>query len=282
MTGHQGVVTVPGKGLAAKLEEIYQRLNRREYVHPDPLEFLYPYDKPSEMEVVGLVAATLAYGRVTQILSSVERVLSAMESPLDFVIDASEAEMKKAFSGFRHRFTTQGDLTALLRGIRGVIRARGSLGAAFTAQMELCGGDAVEALRGFVQEIRGCGGSGMSPFLLPDPAKKSACKRLFMYLRWMVRKDQVDPGPWEGVNPSALIVPLDTHMFKIARGLGFTNRKSPDLATACEVTQAFAALCPIDPVRYDFVLTRFGIRNEMDVDQLLGCLAQGGRPCTAG
>jgi len=91
----------------------------------------------------------------------------------------------------------------------------------------------------------------------------SACKRLLMYLRWMVRKDEVDPGGWEGIPPSKLLVPVDTHMHRIARKLRFTRRKQANLATVREITAAFRKIVPDDPARYDFTLTRFGIRKDL-------------------
>jgi len=97
-------------------------------------------------------------------------------------------------------------------------------------------------------------------YLLPDPRLGSACKRLNLYLRWMVRRDAVDPGGWN-VPPAKLVVPLDTHMHALGRALGLTDRRSADLRTALEITAAFRAIAPDDPVRYDFALTRLGMRG---------------------
>ena len=108
-----------------------------------------------------------------------------------------------------------------------------------------------------------------SSHLLPRPSKGSACKRLALYIRWMVRSDDVDPGGWSGITPRDIIVPLDTHMYRIARGLGFVTRKSADGKAAREATEGFKSLCPDDPVRYDFALTRFGIRTGLSVEELL-------------
>jgi len=105
--------------------------------------------------------------------------------------------------------------------------------------------------------------------LLPCPEKGSACKRYHLYLRWMVRKDAVDPGGWDGISASKLIVPLDVHMHRICMGLGLTSRAQADLKTALEVTQRFRAIVPEDPVRYDFALTRTGIRNDLDLTGIM-------------
>jgi uncharacterized protein (TIGR02757 family) len=102
--------------------------------------------------------------------------------------------------------------------------------------------------------------------LLPSPGRGSACKRLNLFLRWMVRSDEVDTGVWQGVAASKLIVPLDTHMHRIAGQMGLTQRKQPDMRTALEITDRFRSIAPMDPVRYDFALTRLGIRQALDTN----------------
>ena len=104
--------------------------------------------------------------------------------------------------------------------------------------------------------------------LLADPKKKSACKRSHLFLRWMVRNDLVDPGGWDHVSPSKLIIPVDRHMHTSGVILGFTSRKSADLKTALEITNGFRKIAPQDPVKYDFCLTRFGIRRDLDMESL--------------
>jgi len=103
---------------------------------------------------------------------------------------------------------------------------------------------------------------------VPDPSKNSALKRLNLFLRWMVRTDEVDPGGWTRVSPSKLIVPLDVHMHRNARRLGLTQRNQADMKTAEEISAAFAKYCKEDPVKYDFCITRFGIRDDMDENEL--------------
>jgi uncharacterized protein (TIGR02757 family) len=246
-----------GRDLKRRLERLYAALNRREYVSPDPLQFLYEYDDPADREIVGLVASSLAYGRVAQILRSVQDALNRMGRPRRFVEDSSTAKMAKAFAGFRHRFTTGDEMAAMLSGAALAIKRHGSLGRCFASCLARGDETILPALCGFAKAL----GSGTS--LLPCPDRKSACKRLNLYLRWMVRHDDVDPGGWKGVAPSKLIVPLDTHMYRISKRLGFTRRKSADLATAIEITAAFREIAPDDPVRYDFALTRLGIRSDL-------------------
>jgi len=255
------------------LEDLYNKLNRREFVHPDPLEFLYRYDDPHDREVVGLVASTLAYGRVKQILKSVESALGRMgESPAAFVSGSTSDSLRETFADFKHRFTTGEDMSKMLDGVRAVRRVHGSLAAFFSDLVGPEDETVVPALTALVAAIEGApceatGEEGVCP--LPDPTRGSACKRLHLFLRWMVRSDDVDPGGWEGVPASKLVVPLDTHMHSLSLRMGLTDRKQANGRTALEITEAFRAFSPNDPVRYDFALTRLGIRDDMSADALL-------------
>jgi uncharacterized protein (TIGR02757 family) len=248
----------------AKLEQLYRTYNRRKYVHPDPLEFLYAYPDVRDREIVGLVASCLAYGRVAQILRSVKAVLDLLGAhPAKFVISARPAVMARKLAGFKHRFTTGGEVACLLGGVRRIVSGYGSLNACFAAGIGKGDSSLLPALDRFSREM-GC----VKSYLVPSPADGSACKRLNLFLRWMVRSDAVDPGGWRGVDKRLLIVPLDTHMAKIGRMLGLTSGKSANIGMALDITAAFREVAPDDPVRYDFALTRFGIRNEMDHGQL--------------
>ncbi len=243
------------------LDELYALYNRREFIHPDPLEFLHHYDDPLDREIVGMVASALAYGRVHQILRSVSEVLHRMgESPSRFILEHSPATIHKRFRDFRHRFTGGGQLAALLCGMKGLIQSHGSLRASFAMKCKLDDETILPALTAFVEELSEEARDELIT-LLPSPRKGSACKRLNLFLRWMVRSDDVDPGGWGGVGACKLIVPLDTHMHRIGLDAGLTRRKQADLRTALEVTQAFREIVPEDPVRYDFALTRLGIRD---------------------
>jgi uncharacterized protein (TIGR02757 family) len=255
--------------LKSRFDKLYGTYNRREYVRPDPLELLYGYDDVRDGEIVGLVASSLAYGRVAQILKSVSSVLDAMgASPAAFLEGASPRSLERTYAGFKHRFTTGIELAGVLFGVKRAIERHGSLNACFTAALNDRDETVVPALTAFVEELRGVGGFGCNS-LLPSPAGGSACKRLHLYLRWMVRRDAVDPGGWDGVMASKLIVPLDTHMYRIARSFGFTERRQADGKAALEVTAAFRELAPDDPVRYDFALTRLGIRDDADIESFV-------------
>ncbi len=260
---------MPLREHAEVLKGLYRRLNRREYVHPDPLELLYRYGRPRDREVVALVASSLAYGRVKQILRSVTAVLATLgRSPARRLLETSPSRLRRALGGFRHRFSTGRDVAALLLGARCVIGRFGSLEACFNEGLSPADETILPALRAFVCRIAEAAGGGCG-HLLPDPARGSACKRLNLMLRWLVRSDDVDPGGWASVGPERLIVPLDTHMHRIALAMGATARKAADAHTAREVTAAFRRISPADPVKYDFALTRLGIRDDLRLSALL-------------
>ncbi len=217
---------------------------------------------------MGLVASSLAYGAVRQILKSVSSVLERMDSPYLFLKDSSKASLLKTFGDFKHRFTTGEELATMLFGIKRTVERCGSLHACFSEGLLETHETVIPALSSFVQELSGMF-KGRPRSLLPSPEAGSACKRLNLFLRWMVRRDNVDPGGWDNVAPSKLIVPLDVHMHRICRQLGLTHRKQADLRAAYEITDAFRAVEPGDPVRYDFVLTRLGIRDDLDPEEFL-------------
>ncbi|MDR3237656.1 MAG: TIGR02757 family protein [Spirochaetia bacterium] len=254
------------------LDSVYNSYNKRELVSPDPLEFLFAYKHKKDREIAGLIAASLAYGRVAQILKSVSSVLSPMgASPYSFIDSHAKKDFKKIFSGFKHRFTTDSELADFLHGIKITLSEYGSLEACFDDGYKNTHETVHEALTGFAAKLKKPSGSNKSS-LLPDPALKSACKRLHLFLRWMIRSDEVDPGGWKNSYTPKLIVPLDTHMYHFGKFYGFTSRAGADILTALEITSGFRRLCPDDPVKYDFALTRFGRRNELNWEILDGIM----------
>ncbi len=246
------------------LEEIYFLYNHREYVHPDPLEFLYNFESCGDMEIAGLIASSLAYGNVKQILRSVKSVLDRMgNSPLNFVMNTSEKEKKYCFKNFKHRFTTGQEVAELLERTKKLILEYGSLGA-FIQKVSGSESSIIDIQEEFVKQLI----SGVKSTLLPEVKRGSASKRLNLFFRWMVRKDEVDPGCWSGkILPSQLLIPLDTHMYRFAVKFGITRRKSANLKTEMEITDFFKKVNPEDPVKYDFAITRAGIGRWYEWDQ---------------
>jgi uncharacterized protein (TIGR02757 family) len=258
--------------LKEKLEELYSFYNDRKYVHPDPLEFLYDYPDPRDMELVGLIASSLAYGRVAQILKSVSVVLDKMHgSPWEFLMESSDKAIRSAYSGFKHRFTTGDEMASMLISARGLIEECGSLQACFLKAFNKDDETVLPALAAFVKQFN-TNDPDSKNSLLPSPDKGSACKRLNLFLRWMVREDAVDPGGWKDIPASKLIIPLDTHMYRICSSLNMTCRKPADMTTALEITEYFRKITPEDPVRYDFAITRLGIRDDAEPESFLAGL----------
>ncbi|MFO8084225.1 MAG: TIGR02757 family protein [Desulfobacterales bacterium] len=252
------------QNIASRLDLLYDRLNQRKYVHPDPLEFLYFYNDIRDREIVGLVSSSLAYGRVAQILKSVSAILKKMgPEPSVFLKESNYETLKATFEGFVHRFATGDKMAAFLTGVKAVVEHFGSLEQCFTAGLVKNEKTVFPALDFFAGKIRqycpACPGH-----LVPVPGSTSACKRLNLYFRWMVRCDAVDPGGWDIFRVPKLIVPLDIHMHRICLQLGFTRRKTADMKTAMEITRSFVDISSHDPVKYDFVLTRIGIRDDLD------------------
>lgn len=256
--------------IAKALEDLYSRYNDRGFVEPDPLHFLFRYDDVRDREIVGLIASSLAFGNVVQIMNSVEKVLGVIgDSPRSYLSSSSRGKMLEEFEGFRHRWADREALINLLDGVKTTVRKFGSLEKCFASGYSDEDRDIVPALTSFVHEVIGQGDVNR---LVPSPSRGSACKRLNLFLRWMIRSDGVDPGGWDMISSSKLVVPLDVHIHRFSMLLGFTRRKQADLITAREITESMKVFSPIDPVKYDFALTRLGIRRDDDRDALLGRL----------
>lgn len=248
---------------------IYHRYHRREMVPPDPLQCLYAYEDPVEREVAALLAASLAVGRAQSIVHQVSAVLSQMgPKPASFLKQADAEEVQRVCRGFRYRFFAEDELRAFLEGVRAILRLCGSLESAMAQCLTRSQGDVLRALDLFAGMLEGgvVGDGRRKNRLVASPSSGSACKRWHLFLRWMVRCDAVDPGGWSCLRPRDLIVPVDTHMFAVARTCNLTRRRHCDLKTALEITEGFRRLCPDDPVRYDFSLTRMAMKGKEFLD----------------
>ncbi len=248
-------------GLKNRLDELYGKYNHRKFVHPDPLEFLYRHDDLRDREIVGLVSSSLAYGRVVQILKSVNIVLDKMKpSPYRFILETGPEHLEECFKGFKHRFTTGSEIAGLLIAAGKMIRDFGSLNSAFLENYNSTDDNIIPASLVFCKNISIISKNSCCT-LIPSHTGGSAFKRLNLFLRWMIRHDRVDPGGWTGIPASKLIIPLDTHMHRISLQLGLTERKQADIKTAVEITGSFKKIEKNDPIRYDFALTRIGINK---------------------
>ncbi len=265
-------------GLKDILESLYKRYNRFDLIKPDPLQFVYRYDEPADMEIAGLLASCLAYGRVRQIEKSLDNLFGLMgKSPAEFVKNFGNAERKK-LQDFRHRFTSGDDISQLLKLLGDVINEFGSIERFFRSGYNPDDENIIPALSKFcellldrfVRRHNSCVSKGLA-YLLPRPAAGSACKRLNLFLRWMVRKDDVDAGLWTSVDKVKLIVPVDVHMGRLCRILKFHERNTSSLKTALDITHSFAEIEPDDPVKYDFALSRIGILENCTGSYRQGC-----------
>lgn len=235
----------------------------------DPVEAPRRYTSPADQEVAGLLAAGLAYGRADLFRPKLFGLLDEMgDSPAAFVGNFEPATDGRRFASFSYRFNLPADIGALLAGMGQILESHGSLGG-FMALLLEREASLQSALSSFARTIRGLGservGETMGPLrgldhLLPDASKGGACKRLLLYLRWMVRRDAVDLGTWEGlIPPAALLIPVDTHILRIAGLLGLTRRTDASWRTAEEITASLRQIDPVDPVRYDFALCHLGM-----------------------
>ena len=246
-------------------------------IEPDPLQLVRRYSDPLDAEVAGLLAAAFAYGRADIVVANVGAVLAKMRpSPYAYLKNFDRLEAMKKFRGFSHRFHKTRELVALLSCIAAAIETHGSLGALFEECYDETEPDIessltrfVTALRSQVTGDRSQGRPGLSPvtrdlspalqYLLTSPDDGSACKRMNLYLRWMVRRTSPDLGLWTFVDPAKLVMPVDTHIHRIATFLGLNDRKSADWKAARAITDKLAVFDESDPVRYDFALCRLGI-----------------------
>ena len=188
-------------------------------------------------------------------------------SPYLFLNESTYKSIYRTFEGFKHRFAGSNELAALLLGIKNVIERFGSLHKCFSEGFSKDDETIIRAMTFFSTQLTS--GKNKPGHLVAMPEKGSACKRMNLFLRWMVRKDRVDPGGWGNVPLSELIIPLDTHMHRISIALNLTQRKQANMHTALEITSGFKKIVPEDPVKYDFALTRLGIRNDLDIDCLI-------------
>jgi len=260
------------------LEKLYKRYNRRDLISPDPLQFVYRYSKPADMEVTAFLASALAYGRVEQIENSLNNLLGRMgDSPYEFVINFDKNK-RRTLKDFKHRFTTGDDISDLLMLLKAAISRYGSIERYFARGYNPNDKNIIPALSKFCNSLldnhtdrhKKKATRGLK-YLLVNPAGGSACKRINLFLRWMVRDDDVDAGLWKSIDKAKLIVPVDVHMSRLCKILGLYDRKTVSLSAAVEITESFAEIESADPVKYDFALSRIGIVEDCNGRLREGC-----------
>ena len=243
----------------------------------DPIQIVRRYTKDDDREVVGFVAASLAFGRVLSVLQSIERVLAVMgPEPAAYLRRFDARRDAAAFDGIVHRWTRSRDIVALLWLMRQMTDRAGSVEGFFLEGYDAAAEDVEGAVdsfsaRAMALDLKAAYGRMARPsgsgralgvcYFFPRPSKGSACKRLNLFLRWMVRRDALDLGVWRRVSPAKLIVPLDTHVIRVGRCLRLTRYTSPGWRMARDITASLRTLDPDDPVKYDYALCHLGMRH---------------------
>jgi uncharacterized protein (TIGR02757 family) len=258
------------KLLKAELDRLYDSFNYEQSA-TDPVQIVRRYTQPDDVEVVAFCAASLAFGRVASVLQSIERLVAIMgRQPADYVRRFEPARDGAAFKGLVHRWTRERDLVALLWVIRQMLERAGSIEGFFIEGYDESAPDLAGALDSFSSRAMALdlkAAYGRIPrrpgvgYFFPSPSKGSACKRLNLFLRWMVRRDALDLGVWTRVPASKLVVPLDTHVIRVGRCLRLTKYTSPGWRMACDITASLNRIDPADPVRYDFSICHLGMMN---------------------
>ncbi|MDR0583308.1 MAG: TIGR02757 family protein [Treponema sp.] len=259
--------------LKKDLDRRYKKTNRPAFIPGDPVKFPRRYTKSSDIEIAAFLAAAIAWGRRDLILRSAERMFALMETgPFDFVMSAGALLSGTSLwenSGYSdnnngnkprgrciHRTFFESDLRYFCRGFRFCYEKYGGLEKIFSEAPDIWKGialfrDEMAAANGGLYTKHIANPGGLNP---ENAAGASACKRIHLALRWLVRKGPVDMGLWKNISPSALYIPLDLHVARTARRLGLLDRKSNDKKAVIALTEKLREFCPEDPVKYDFAL----------------------------
>ena len=256
--------------LDRRLDRLYHDYNREESA-TDPVHLVRPFPDPADREIAGFCAAALAFGRVASVINSITTLLQIMgPHPASFVRRFDPGAPHPELRAMVHRWTRGADLVALLWILRQMLEQRGSVEAFFAdgyAPEHPDVGPALDSFstRALALDMRQAYGRvpkrpGVCYFF-PRPSAGSACKRLNLFLRWMIRDDEVDLGVWTRIPASKLVVPLDTHIIRLGKCLRLTRYNSAGWKMAADITASLRALEPADPVRFDFSLCHVGMMN---------------------
>jgi len=258
------------ESLKPALDRLYEDFNYPDSA-ADPIQIVRRYERGDDREVVGLVAASLAFGRVSSVLQSIGRMTAVMGSrPAAYVRQFDCRRDGPSFAHIVHRWTGGNDLVALLWMARQMIDRSGSIEGFFLDGYDAAAEDIEPAIESFSTRALALdlkSAYGRVPrrpgvcYFFPRPSTGSACKRMNLYLRWMVRRDALELGVWTRVSPSKLIVPLDTHVIRVGKALRLTRYTSPGWRMARDITASLRTIEPSDPVKYDYSLCHLGMRQ---------------------
>ncbi len=252
------------------MDTLYSEFNVGQSVS-DPVWMVHRYQRAEDREVVAFIAAALAFGRVQSVLNSIEGMLAVMgPSPAAFVREFTPARDRDRFRHLVHRWTNGADFAALVWILHQVIEQSGSIESFFAEGLTENAVDVGVALQSFSTRALALNVSAVYgrkrpkpgvAYFFSRPLSGGACKRLNLFLRWMVREDRVDLGVWKKVRPGQLIVPLDTHIIRVGRCLRLTRLKSPGWRMAADITASLRAIDPLDPIKFDFSICHLGMMN---------------------
>lgn len=250
------------------LETCYLQFNRPDFIENDPISIPHAYTKKEDIEIIGFLVALISWGQRKSIINSGNRLSEIFDnSPYDFILNHTVSDLEKC-KGFVHRTFNFEDLLSLVSFLHELYKNGDGLEIGFSQHLKPADQDVYNAIAGF-RKLYENSSSCLPRTLkhLASPERGSACKRINMFLRWMVRKDQqgVDFGLWKSIKPSQLICPLDVHVIHTAVSLGLINDSKGDWSTASALTQKLRKLDPEDPVRFDFALFGAGISAKMNV-----------------
>jgi len=265
------VVRLPeSDALRASLDRLYHGFNHAQSA-TDPIELVRSYVSRDDREIAGFIASALAFGNVRAVMASIRDVLDRMgASPAAFV--RSFTPESSAFDGFVHRWTRARDVAALVWVLRQMLDRSGSIEGFFLEGDDPASPDVAVGLESFSRraltlDVTPFYGRERQPatgvrYFFSRPSSGGACKRLNLFLRWMVRRDAVDLAVWSGVAASRLVVPLDTHVIRLGQCLGLTRYRSPGWRMASDITARLREMDPQDPVRFDFSICHVGMMGN--------------------
>jgi uncharacterized protein (TIGR02757 family) len=247
------------------LDKKFNHYNQPDFIPLDPISIPHRFSKKQDIEIAGFLAATLAWGQRKTIINKCLELLGMMDNaPYDFMLHHQENDLKPLLN-FKHRTFNDIDTLYFVDFFSSFYQDHGSLEEAFCIGLDdstdIMGKLLINFHTLFFQHPEA---PHRTRKHIATPKKKAACKRINMFLRWMVRQDNhgVDFGLWRKIKPSQLICPCDLHVDRVGRKLGLINRKQTDWTTAMELTDNLRLLDPLDPVKYDFALFGLGVEEK--------------------
>lgn len=243
------------------LELKLAQYNEPSFIVDDPIAVPHAFSRKEDIEIAGFLSASIAWGQRPVIIRNAMRLMELMDhQPLDFVVNAGAKDLWP-FEQFKHRTFNGIDCRYFLMALGHIYRERGGLEQVFTQAWKNSGEDMGKTIHSFRQVFFESSPPGRTSKHIADPLRGSSAKRINMFLRWMVRKDNrgVDFGIWKGIRPAALCCPLDVHSGNVARKLGLICRNANDWKAVMQLTESLRKMDPHDPVKYDFALFGLGM-----------------------